>query len=180
LDTIYTRLIEEYVADCIIVDQNKDIIHINGNANQFLIIPKGNLQEVIIRYEPEAAINGVDIISKFADQVPLIQCVPNQIKLVFSNILKNGIEAMPESGNLFIKMKVDADESVIISFSDSGIGIPENEMDKLGDIFYTTKKEGLGLGLLISYKIIENHNGHISIKSTPNKGTLVEITLRSS
>jgi two-component system CheB/CheR fusion protein len=92
----------------------------------------------------------------------------------------NGIEAMPESGNLFIKVKVDADESVIISFSDSGIGIPENEMDKLGDIFYTTKKEGLGLGLLISYKIIENHHGHISIKSTPNKGTLVEITLRSS
>jgi two-component system CheB/CheR fusion protein len=138
------------------------------------------LQEVMIRSEPEAVINGVDIISKFADQVPLIQCVPNQIKLVFSNILKNGIEAMPEGGNLFVKVKVDADESVIISFSDTGIGIPKNEIDKLGDIFYTTKKEGLGLGLLISYKIIENHHGHISIKSTPNKGTLVEITLRSS
>jgi two-component system CheB/CheR fusion protein len=136
------------------------------------------LQEVIMRYEPEAAIKGVDIITKFADQVPLIQCVPNQIKLVFSNILKNGIEAMTESGDLLIKVKVDADESVIISFSDTGIGIPADEMPKLGDIFYTTKEAGLGLGLLVSYKIIENHHGSISIKSTPNKGTLIEITLR--
>ncbi|MBW7453255.1 CheR family methyltransferase [Paenibacillus sepulcri] len=136
------------------------------------------LQDVILRYELEAAAKGVDIITKFANQIPLVRCVPNQIKLVFSNILKNGIEAMTESGNLFIKVKVDANESVIVSFSDTGIGIREEEMAKLGDIFYTTKEEGLGLGLLICYKIVENHHGSISIKSTSNKGTLVEVSLR--
>ncbi|WP_052476517.1 ATP-binding protein [Cohnella kolymensis] len=136
------------------------------------------LQEVISMFEPQAAVFNVEMITKFADLVPFVNCVPNQLKIVFSNIIKNGIEAMPNGGDLLIKLKVVAEESVIISFSDNGSGIPEDKLAKLGDTFYTTKQDGIGLGLMVSYKIIESHEGTISVTSTWGKGTIVEIILK--
>lgn len=136
------------------------------------------LQEVISMFEPQATVFNVDMITKFADLVPFVNCVPNQIKIVFSNIIRNVIEAMPNGGDLLIKVKVGAEESVIISFSDNGPGIPEDKLAKLGDTFYTTKQDGIGLGLMVSYKIIESHKGTISVTSTWGKGTFVEIILK--
>jgi signal transduction histidine kinase len=136
------------------------------------------LQEVISMFEPQAAVFNVEMITKFADSVPLVNCVSNQLKIVFSNILRNGIEAMPTGGDLLIKVKPGAEESVIISFSDNGPGIPEDKLAKLGDTFYTTKQDGIGLGLMVSYKIIESHQGKISVTSTWGKGTFVEIILK--
>jgi two-component system CheB/CheR fusion protein len=136
------------------------------------------LQEVISMFEPQAIVFNVEMITKFADLVPYVNCVPNQLKIVFSNIIRNSIEAMPTGGDLLIKVKVGADESVIISFSDNGPGIPEDKLTKLGDTFYTTKQDGIGLGLMVSYKIIESHQGTISVTSTWGKGTFVEIILK--
>jgi len=136
------------------------------------------LQEVISMFEPQAAVFNVELITKFADRVPFVNCVPNQLKIVFSNIIRNGIEAMPTGGDLFIKVKNGAEESVIISFSDNGPGIPEDKLAKLGDSFYTTKQDGIGLGFMVSYKIIESHQGTISVTSTLGKGTIVEIILK--
>jgi two-component system CheB/CheR fusion protein len=136
------------------------------------------LQEVISMLEPQATVFNVEIITKFADLVPFVNCVPNQLKIVFSNIIRNGIEAMQTGGDLFIKVKVGVEESVIISFSDNGPGIPEDKLAKLGDTFYTTKQDGIGLGLMVSYKIIESHQGTISVTSTWGKGTIIEIILK--
>jgi two-component system CheB/CheR fusion protein len=138
------------------------------------------LQEVISMFEPLATVFNVDMITKFADLVPFVNCVPNQLKIVFSNIIRNSIEAMPTGGNLFIKVKVGAEESVIISFSDNGPGIPEDKLTKLGDTFYTTKQDCIGLGLMVSYKIIESHQGTISVTSKWGKGTFVKIILKQT
>lgn len=135
------------------------------------------LQEVISMYEPQATVFNVEIITKFADSVPFVNCVPNQLKIVFSNIIRNGIEAMPTGGDLLIKVKVDDDESVNIIFSDNGIGIPKDKLVNLGATIYSTKEDSMGLGLMVSYKIIASHQGTISVTSTQGKGTIVKIIL---
>jgi two-component system CheB/CheR fusion protein len=136
------------------------------------------LQEVIMLLDTQAILNNVEIITKFAEPVPLINCVQNQLKQVFINVLKNGIEAMPEGGHLIVKLKVEDNNKVLISFTDHGVGIPKSKILELGTPFYTTKQNGTGLGLMMSYKIIENHHGNIQITSTRGRGTTVTITLR--
>lgn len=135
------------------------------------------LKEVISMYEPQATIFNVEMITKFADPVLFVKCVPNQLKIVFSNIIRNGIEAMPAGGDMLIKVKIDGDESVNIIFSDNGSGIPEDKLVNLGAAIYSTKQNSMGLGLMVSYKIIESHEGVISITSVWGKGTVVKIIL---
>jgi signal transduction histidine kinase len=95
---------------------------------------------------------------------------------VFLNFIKNGIEAMPNGGELHVKTIIH-DNNVQISIQDTGVGIPKEKLKQLGEPFYTTKKNGNGLGLMVSFKIIENHNGKVFVESEPNKGTTFNILL---
>jgi two-component system CheB/CheR fusion protein len=135
------------------------------------------LKDVIMLLEGQAILSNVEIITKFSEELPLIQCVQNQLKQVFINIVKNGIESMPQGGDLIIKAKLLDDNKILISFTDHGVGIPENKIPKIGDPFYSTKENGTGLGLMVSYKIIENHQGTIEIKSIVGKGSTFDIIL---
>ncbi|MGN5652135.1 ATP-binding protein [Bacillus sp. Brlt_9] len=106
-----------------------------------------------------------------------IDCSENQLKQVFINILQNSIEAMPDGGKITIHIKEINDEGVIIHVIDEGIGIPEERIKRLGEPFYSTKEKGTGIGLMLSYKIIESHQGKISIMSEVGVGTTVTIYL---
>ncbi len=106
----------------------------------------------------------------------LISCDENSLKQVFLNFIKNAIEAMPNGGDLTVKVIVQ-DEHVQISFEDTGVGIPQDKLNKIGEPFFTTKEEGNGLGLMVSFKIIEHHNGQIFIESELGKGTTFNIQL---
>ncbi|MGY2613524.1 ATP-binding protein [Bacillus pretiosus] len=106
-----------------------------------------------------------------------IECSENQLKQVFINILQNSIEAMPDGGKITIHIKEINDEGVIIHVIDEGIGIPEDRIKRLGEPFYSTKEKGTGIGLMLSYKIIESHQGNISIMSEVGVGTTVTIYL---
>jgi PAS domain S-box-containing protein len=105
-----------------------------------------------------------------------IECDENRLKQVFLNFIKNGIEAMPNGGDLYVRTFIK-DKNVQISIQDTGVGIPEDKLKKLGEPFFTTKKNGNGLGLMVSFKIIESHNGRVFIESEPNKGTTFNIFL---
>ncbi len=135
------------------------------------------LQNIIILVETHAIINNVQIFLQFEPDIPQIICEENQMKQVFINIMKNAIEAMPDGGNLVIEVRRQGGEHILIRFVDQGCGIPEEILPKLGQPFYTTKEKGTGLGMMVSYKIIENHHGTISVKSEQNVGTTVEIIL---
>lgn len=106
-----------------------------------------------------------------------IECSENQLKQVFINILQNSIEAMPDGGKITIHIKEINNEGVIIHIIDEGIGIPEERIKRLGEPFYSTKEKGTGIGLMLSYKIIESHQGNISIMSEVGVGTTVTIYL---
>jgi PAS domain S-box-containing protein len=110
------------------------------------------------------------------EQIIQIECDENRLKQVFLNFIKNGIEAMPNGGDLYVRTHIK-DHNVQISIQDTGVGIPEDKLKKLGEPFFTTKKNGNGLGLMVSFKIIESHNGKVFIESEPNKGTTFNIFL---
>ena len=84
---------------------------------------------------------------------------------------------MPDGGKISIHIKKINNEGVIIHVIDEGIGIPEERIKRLGEPFYSTKEKGTGIGLMLSYKIIESHQGTISIMSEVGVGTTVTIYL---
>ena len=109
--------------------------------------------------------------------LPVINGDDKQLKQVLLNIIKNGIESMPEGGNIQIQAYEKAGENLCISVEDQGLGIENEKIEKIGKAFYTTKENGTGLGLMITYKIIEEHQGSIAIESSMGIGTKVEIYL---
>ncbi|MDT2255874.1 ATP-binding protein [Paenibacillus larvae] len=103
------------------------------------------------------------------------------MKQVFINIIKNAMEAMIDSGILHIETDyISALQMVRIRFNDEGCGIPPERIPKLAEPFYSTKEKGTGLGLMVTYKIIETHSGDIQFRSRPDRGTTVDILLPAS
>lgn len=109
-----------------------------------------------------------------------IECVPEQIKQVFINIITNAVEAMPEGGELMVQTsESDDQESVSIVFSDTGVGISRDDLPQIFDMFYSKKPmvKGVGLGLSVSYGIVTHHGGTLEVASEEGKGTTVTVTL---
>ena len=99
-----------------------------------------------------------------------------QIKQALLNIVLNAIQATPSDGTIHIKSFVN-EENTLISITDSGIGIPADDIEKLFDPFFTTKDEGTGLGLSISYQLLKAHGGDIEAKNIDAGGSKFTITL---
>ncbi|MDL4843234.1 ATP-binding protein [Aquibacillus rhizosphaerae] len=143
---------------------------------------KNNLQELIeyviaIMNHHNGMEHPVAIIKELEEDLPEIECNAQHLKQVFINIIKNGMEAMPTGGKLFVKVKRLDDNYVQITVRDEGDGISKENLELLGDPFHTTKSEGTGLGLMVSFKIIEEHHGEIKYDSDEGKGTTVTIIL---
>jgi two-component system sensor histidine kinase PilS (NtrC family) len=106
----------------------------------------------------------------------IVSADPQKMHQVFWNLGVNAIEAMPDGGELSIRAD-SVDGAVTVTFQDSGSGIDEKDIGKVFYPFFTTKGNGTGLGLAIAYRIIDEHNGRISVKSTSGIGTTFEIIL---
>ncbi|MEB3101742.1 PAS domain S-box protein [Ferviditalea candida] len=135
------------------------------------------LEDIIRLLGTQAIMNNVQFLTEIEDEIPSIQCAANHLKQVFINVLKNAIDAMPNGGEILIQAKMKDSHKLLIRFADQGCGISEERLPRLGEPFYTTKEKGTGLGLMISYKIIEDHAGSMIISSEVNKGTTVDIIL---
>ncbi|HSB12207.1 MAG TPA: GAF domain-containing protein [Blastocatellia bacterium] len=109
--------------------------------------------------------------------VPPIQGSSSELKEVFVNIILNALDAMPQGGRLGIATEAQGDFATV-SFSDSGIGMTSEVRDHLFEPFFTTKgMSGMGLGLAVSYSIVERHGGRIEVQSNPGHGTTFTISL---
>ena len=111
-------------------------------------------------------------------ELPRVTCYAGQLNQVWMNLLVNAAQSVSESGEVKITTAVD-DDSVVVTISDTGKGIPEDELSRIFDPFFTTKPvgEGTGLGLSISYGIIERHDGTITVSSTPGVGTTFKVRI---
>jgi signal transduction histidine kinase len=127
--------------------------------------------------------NTVEIRRELAFDLPKIQCSPSQINQVFLNIITNAVHAMPadrpEPGVITLRTAREGDDMVRIEIQDNGSGIPANVLPKIFDPFYTTKPigKGTGMGLSISFKIIQEHGGKILVDTEPGVGTVFSILL---
>ena len=119
----------------------------------------------------------VEVINRLDVALPSILADPDQLKQVFENIILNGIQAMPEGGQLIVKSEVKSQEEITISFMDTGVGISDKGLSHLFEPLYTTKTKGIGLGLTVCKTIIENHKGNIEVKSEIKKGSTFLIKL---
>jgi len=129
--------------------------------------------------EREATQAGVRIVRSRPDgDLPLVLMDTDQMTQVFLNILINAIEATPRGGKVVVGCETDVQGHVMIHVADTGEGIPRENLDKLFDPFFSTKKKGTGLGLAIVKSILEGHDGEIEVESEPGKGTRFTVTLR--
>ncbi len=127
--------------------------------------------------------HNITLATDFASDLPGVQADRQQLRQVFLNLLTNASDAMPEGGSLTIRARHGVVENggptLMVEFSDTGIGIKPEDLPKLWESFFTTKPEGegTGLGLPICRRTIEEHRGTIDIESLPGKGTTVRIIL---
>jgi signal transduction histidine kinase len=117
----------------------------------------------------------VKIVDK-TQKEPLFEADKNKIAMVFVNLLKNAIDAIPTIGNIKIKSAY-TNGNVEISFADTGIGISKEKLSTLFSPLITTKAQGMGFGLAICKRMVEAHQGRITVESTLGKGTTFTITL---
>jgi two-component system NtrC family sensor kinase len=132
----------------------------------------------LLRHQME--MNGVEMHSELAQDLPKIQCDPGQIEQVVLALVMNAIDAMPRGGNLWIGTRAnDAAMEVAIEVRDDGSGIAPEILPRLFEPFLTTKEsgKGVGLGLAVSENIIERHEGRIEVQSELGKGTRFTVTL---
>ncbi|WP_414835182.1 CheR family methyltransferase [Bacillus altitudinis] len=168
----FNRL-ESIINEFLVLSRSKSVKFEPVNVNLLL-------EEVIMVVESQAVLKGVSIQKNLAPSLPHIQGIPNELKQVFLNILKNGIEAMDGVTGVIQVTSLLKNDQMMLIFEDQGKGIPEEEIGKLGEPFYTTKEKGTGLGLMMTIKIIESHGGTIRFESKSFEGTRVIITFPSN
>lgn len=141
-----------------------------------------DINEIINRtlqlLENQTSFQNISIIKKLNQNLPQIRVDKDKVEQVFWNLMINASEAMPGGGTLNISSQFSTDKKYIeIEFIDTGKGIPKVNINKLFDPFFSTKSSGTGLGLAVSYGIIEQHQGKIEVKSELGQGSVFTISL---
>ncbi|MGG3468326.1 ATP-binding protein [Neobacillus pocheonensis] len=167
----------------------QEIDRINSIVNDLMYLgkpkeikfEKASIEEIIAYTlsitQQQAERQGVNIETIMKGPLPPIECDGKQLKQVFINLIKNAIEAMADGGEVRVHVKVLEENKMYISIQDEGCGIADEDIQNLGDPFFTTKKDGTGLGLMVTNQIIKDHFGELKILSELNNGTLVEVII---
>ncbi|MCY7679529.1 ATP-binding protein [Bacillus pumilus] len=135
------------------------------------------LEQVITLLKTNAVLSNIDLKQPFKRQdAGAILADANQMKQLFINLIKNAIEAMPEGGSIYISTEKVLNEWKI-TIQDEGKGMSEEDIQKIYDPFFSTKKEGTGLGLTICATILKDHHGRMDVSSELGKGTAFHIYL---
>jgi signal transduction histidine kinase len=166
-------------------DGTQRVKSIVQNLRDFSHVDKGEFKFADINQGIESTLNIVwnelkykaEVIKEYGD-IPQIECLPQQLNQVFMNLLLNAAQAITTHGQIKIKT-YRKDKDIIIEISDTGIGIPKDNIARIFEPFFTTKEvgKGTGLGLSVAYGIVQKHNGKIEVESEVNKGTTFRVIL---
>ena len=167
-------LLEEIERLNLIIKDFLEFSRSSGMRNE-LLNPNEIIGSMLELLREDARRKDIEIIVDFGD-LPEVLLDRNQIRQVFYNISLNAIQAMEKGGRLEIVSERRGDW-VVVGFSDNGPGIPESDLSRIFDLFYTTKEGGTGLGLAIAGRLVENHHGHIAVDSRPGKGSTFSVFL---
>ncbi len=134
------------------------------------------IDNIIEFIEPETAKAGVKVFSNLSEKLFKIHGEENQLKQILLNLFLNSVQAMLDGGKLTVKTRNQPDGIVMVTISDTGIGIKNEHHNEIFSPFFTTRKQGSGLGLAMVNQLVKNHGGKITFKSKKNKGTTFYIT----
>lgn len=134
------------------------------------------VQELVDFFHPQAQAAGVRLHASLTAENPLCPLDGNLFKQALLNLMLNGVQAMPDGGELIIRTHVDRGRA-FVDVSDTGVGISPEVRSHLFEAYYTTKKGGTGLGLATTRRIIEEHQGHVQVTSEPGRGTNFRLEL---
>ena len=146
------------------------------------------LEDAILLMDYRLGKSNVQIVRDFAHDLPRVTGDGHHLQQVFLNLTLNALDAMPDGGTLHLRSYPSdhpasapdvAPDRICVEIEDTGVGIPEGEIDKIFDPFYTTKGpgEGTGLGLSVSYSIVKEHSGEIEVRSVEGQGTTFIVRL---
>lgn len=138
--------------------------------------PGALLREVAEFIRPEAEEAGVELELELDEGLPLVLLDRRYIKQALLNLAKNALAAMPAGGRLGLSA-LASDDEVRLLVADTGTGIPEADLPKIFEPYFTTKDSGTGLGLTITFKIVKEHRGEINVRSKPGQGSTFTISL---
>ncbi len=164
----------------------KEVKRLDMIISQFLqalrpampVMARVDLKQLIVetlnfmRHEIES--RNINVECSWADACPGVQGDADQLKQAFYNIIKNAIQAMPDGGTIHISCTYD-EEKIEISFADSGKGISAEDIAGIFEPYFTTKRGGTGLGLMVVERIIREHGAELSVDSSTDKGTVFKI-----
>jgi signal transduction histidine kinase len=137
---------------------------------------KSLLDEVLPVVHPEADRRGVTVVIE-CDRVPDVNGDPGMLRQAFLNLALNAVQAMPNGGTLRVTCAAAGGRRVSLSFIDTGVGIAPEHLQRIFDLYFTTKEKGSGIGLSMVYRIVQMHDGEIEVQSTPGAGTTFRILL---
>jgi len=151
-----------------------------GSATEFAEVNVARvLDDTLQLLEPQLRRNQIEIVRAYDEDAPEAYANAGKLQQVFTNLILNARDAIPDGGRITVSTDTAEDGSLIAEISDTGIGIAPENVAKIYDPFYTTKGvgQGTGLGLAVSYGIIQEHAGRIIVDSLPGRGTTFRIIL---
>jgi signal transduction histidine kinase len=174
-----SRVIQDVIRSSEIISRVR-VLFKKGEPEREWVDVNEVIREMISLMRSEAARHTISIRTALAPQLPDVRADRVQLQQVFLNLMLNGIDAIIEgnaAGDLTIKSERNSDCQVLISVSDTGIGLPAEQANKVFDAFFTTKPQGTGMGLSISRSIIESHGGRLWVTRNSDRGATFQFTL---
>jgi two-component system NtrC family sensor kinase len=141
------------------------------------------LDDTLQLLEPQLRRSQIEIVRDYAEGLPQVHGNSVKLQQVFTNLILNARDSIANgNGRITLATRNGDDDGLLVEVADSGVGIAPDDIVKIYDPFFTTKGvgRGTGLGLAVTYGIVQEHSGHISVSSTPGLGTTFRITLPTS
>ena len=140
----------------------------------------GLFEGILPVIEPEAMKNSVRVVLDCPASLPPVNGDAGMLRQAFLNLAINACQAMPHGGVLRISCAPASRQRVQVRVEDTGVGIRPDHLDKIFDLYFTTKDHGTGIGLSMVYRIVQLHDGDIEVESTPGRGTTFRVLLQQA
>ena len=154
-----------------LIQENMDLIKMSESN-------KCDIIRIIDKAVNTYSANSREFKIKYKDQKVNVDCKTELLESLFGNLIKNAVEATVDGGLIEIEIKRKG-KRVAVSIADNGCGISEKDLERIGELFYTTKKEGSGVGIFMCKRIVEQNGGKFKIAHNKPKGTKVTVELNT-
>jgi len=132
-----------------------------SSATRYPVAASLLVENTLVLMRKQLQRSDVEVEIDLPEGLPPLFAAPNELVQVFINLLLNAIEVMPEGGQVAIRAQAGSDGNVVLTLSNDGPPIPDDQLSHIFEPFFTTKKDGTGLGLYVTHKIVQQHHGEI-------------------